>query len=273
MRASPQLPLFPLEPTSDAGVWVERFSRYFDDPKRHSGFLELAESAVGACPGDPSILDARRHRGPSGSATRTGARVSQADFQTLQRDADRSPAASAGAVPGRKTCGGPGAVGAPRTDRVAGRASGFPGRNRTHALDGEADRRHHGTRSPVYRKNASRRRQRSKVKPGTRPSRPERPSSKFAPPAAPAASAKDRGTLDPALAARSTSTSPLRPRSTFRPCSKPLRRCPSGRADGGSCASVSPISASRKASTNCSAFRTSPASNHSGIRSRPCGRC
>ena len=56
MRASPQLPLFPLEPTSDAGLWVERFSRYFDDPKRHSGFLELAESAVGACPGDPSIL-------------------------------------------------------------------------------------------------------------------------------------------------------------------------------------------------------------------------
>src|SRR5665213_2899000 len=56
MRASPQLPLLPLEPTSDAGVWVERFSRYFDDPKRHSGFLELAESAVGACPGDPSIL-------------------------------------------------------------------------------------------------------------------------------------------------------------------------------------------------------------------------
>src|ERR1017187_7145336 len=56
MRASPQLPLFPLEPTSDAGLWVERFSRYFDDPKRHSGFLELAESAVGACPADPSIL-------------------------------------------------------------------------------------------------------------------------------------------------------------------------------------------------------------------------
>ena len=56
MRASPQLPLFPLEPTSDAGLWVERFSRYFDDPKRNSGFLELADSAVGACPGDPSIL-------------------------------------------------------------------------------------------------------------------------------------------------------------------------------------------------------------------------
>src|SRR6266481_7076710 len=56
MRASPQLSLFPVEPTSDAGLWVERFLRYFDDPKRHSGFLELAESAVGACPGDPSVL-------------------------------------------------------------------------------------------------------------------------------------------------------------------------------------------------------------------------
>jgi superfamily II DNA or RNA helicase len=54
MRASPQL--FPLGPTSDAGLWLERFSRYFDDPKRHSGFLELAEQAVGACPGDPSVL-------------------------------------------------------------------------------------------------------------------------------------------------------------------------------------------------------------------------
>ena len=56
MRALPQLSLFPLEPTSDSGLWIERFSRYFDDPKRHSGFLELAESAVSACPGDPSIL-------------------------------------------------------------------------------------------------------------------------------------------------------------------------------------------------------------------------
>jgi superfamily II DNA or RNA helicase len=56
MRASLQLPLFPLEPTSDAGVWVERLSRYFDDPKRRSGFLELAESAVGACPGDSTVL-------------------------------------------------------------------------------------------------------------------------------------------------------------------------------------------------------------------------
>ena len=56
MRASLQIPLFPLEPTSDAGVWVERLSRYFDDPKRRSGFLELAESAVGACPGNSTVL-------------------------------------------------------------------------------------------------------------------------------------------------------------------------------------------------------------------------
>jgi superfamily II DNA or RNA helicase len=56
MRALPQLSLFPPEPTSDAGVWVGRFSEYFDDPKRHSGFLELAEQAVAACPGDSSVL-------------------------------------------------------------------------------------------------------------------------------------------------------------------------------------------------------------------------
>jgi superfamily II DNA or RNA helicase len=56
MRASPQLSLFAAEPAGDAGLWVERFSRYFGDPRRKSGFLELAESAVGACPGDPSVL-------------------------------------------------------------------------------------------------------------------------------------------------------------------------------------------------------------------------
>jgi superfamily II DNA or RNA helicase len=56
MRASPQLPLFPLEQTSDADVWAERIFGYFDDPKRRSGLLELAEQAVGACPGEPRIL-------------------------------------------------------------------------------------------------------------------------------------------------------------------------------------------------------------------------
>jgi hypothetical protein len=56
MRASPQLSLFAHEPTIEAGHWIERLSRYFDDPKRHSGFLELAESAVGASAGDPSVL-------------------------------------------------------------------------------------------------------------------------------------------------------------------------------------------------------------------------
>src|SRR5258708_31107339 len=56
MRASPQLPLFPLEPASDADAWAERLFEYFDDPKRHSGFLELAEQAVGDWPGEPSIL-------------------------------------------------------------------------------------------------------------------------------------------------------------------------------------------------------------------------
>jgi superfamily II DNA or RNA helicase len=56
MRALPQLSLFPQEPTSDAGVWAERLSLAFGDPRRKSGFLELAESAVGACPGDSTVL-------------------------------------------------------------------------------------------------------------------------------------------------------------------------------------------------------------------------
>jgi superfamily II DNA or RNA helicase len=56
MRPSPQLSLFPSEANEDAGVWVERLSWAFDDPNPKSGFLELAEQAVGACPGDPSVL-------------------------------------------------------------------------------------------------------------------------------------------------------------------------------------------------------------------------
>lgn len=56
MRASPQLSLFSSDTTGDAGVWAERLSRAFGDPRRQSGFLELAESAVGACPGDSTVL-------------------------------------------------------------------------------------------------------------------------------------------------------------------------------------------------------------------------
>jgi superfamily II DNA or RNA helicase len=56
MRASPQFSLFPPEATSDPAVWVERLSRSFDDPKRRSGFLELAEPAVAACGSDSVVL-------------------------------------------------------------------------------------------------------------------------------------------------------------------------------------------------------------------------
>ena len=88
--------------------------------------------------------DARRRRGALGRATRSIAGVSQTDFQTLQRDADRSPVASAGAVPGRKAFDCPRAIGTPWIDRVARGAAGFPGRYRAHALVGGADRRDHG---------------------------------------------------------------------------------------------------------------------------------
>src|ERR1039457_6323751 len=56
MRALPHQALLPLEPSGDADVWVERLSRTFDDTSRDTGFLELAESAVDACPGDPIVL-------------------------------------------------------------------------------------------------------------------------------------------------------------------------------------------------------------------------
>jgi SNF2 family DNA or RNA helicase len=55
MGPSPKLSLFPPETADDAGVWAERLSQAFDDPK-HSGFLDLAEQAVAACPGDSTIL-------------------------------------------------------------------------------------------------------------------------------------------------------------------------------------------------------------------------
>ncbi len=56
MRASPQLSLFPSETTGDPDVWAERLSQAFGDPRRKSGFLELAELAVGDCPGNPTVL-------------------------------------------------------------------------------------------------------------------------------------------------------------------------------------------------------------------------
>src|SRR5437879_12527577 len=56
MRASPQLSLFPADTISDADDWAERLLWAFGDPSRKSGFLELAEQAVGACPGEASIL-------------------------------------------------------------------------------------------------------------------------------------------------------------------------------------------------------------------------
>src|SRR5271156_1465248 len=37
-------------------VWIDTLSEAFADPKRTHGFLELAEKAERACPGDPAIL-------------------------------------------------------------------------------------------------------------------------------------------------------------------------------------------------------------------------
>jgi superfamily II DNA or RNA helicase len=56
MRVLPSQALFPLAPSGEVDVWVERLVLAFEDVRRQSGFLALAESAVGACPGDPIIL-------------------------------------------------------------------------------------------------------------------------------------------------------------------------------------------------------------------------
>ncbi|HEX9905536.1 MAG TPA: SNF2-related protein [Propylenella sp.] len=40
----------------ESDVWMQRLLAAFADPNLHSGFLPLAEEAIGACPGDPIIL-------------------------------------------------------------------------------------------------------------------------------------------------------------------------------------------------------------------------
>jgi hypothetical protein len=53
---SPLQARLPLDSPSPAEAWIERLSAALDDPNRHSGFLEQAEMAVEACPGDGAIL-------------------------------------------------------------------------------------------------------------------------------------------------------------------------------------------------------------------------
>src|ERR1700759_3274355 len=42
--------------SADPDVWIDTLTEAFADPKRTEGFLELAEQAERACPGDPAIL-------------------------------------------------------------------------------------------------------------------------------------------------------------------------------------------------------------------------
>ena len=44
------------ESSADPEVWIDALSEAFADPARTHGFLELAEKAERACPGDPAIL-------------------------------------------------------------------------------------------------------------------------------------------------------------------------------------------------------------------------
>jgi superfamily II DNA or RNA helicase len=44
------------EPSADPEVWIVTLTEAFADPSRTHGFLELAEKAERACPGDPAIL-------------------------------------------------------------------------------------------------------------------------------------------------------------------------------------------------------------------------
>jgi superfamily II DNA or RNA helicase len=46
---------YPPDPPDASAAWIERLERAFEDEGR-SGFLELAEPAVAACPSDPDIL-------------------------------------------------------------------------------------------------------------------------------------------------------------------------------------------------------------------------
>ena len=54
--SSPQNSTPPVESPDAADAWIDRLSQAFEDGNRKSGFLDIAEAAIGACPGDPSIL-------------------------------------------------------------------------------------------------------------------------------------------------------------------------------------------------------------------------
>ncbi len=193
MSASPQLSLFPSETTGDAGVWAERLSRAFGDPRRQSGFLELAEAAVGACPGDPTVLtlaataallDARPERAlvflkrisKRYSATRTDHLLhALALFQDGKRLAAR------GLLVRHQLAEWPAALRA------------FPGgMERMRWMEGQfdaiMDRMPSGRRQPGAAK--------SKPKPTPAP-RPERPSSRIKPPATPSHAAVAAVALQP----------------------------------------------------------------------------
>jgi superfamily II DNA or RNA helicase len=49
-------PLLPLELPTPAQAWIERLADLLDDPSQTSGFLELSEQALEACPGHGGIL-------------------------------------------------------------------------------------------------------------------------------------------------------------------------------------------------------------------------
>lgn len=258
-----QFPL-PFEPPGDADAWKERLSLAFDDADRDSGFLVLGESAVATCPGDPivlmlaataALLDGRPERARvflKRFAKRYAATPTDHLLHALVLTQEKTRSAARSLL----ECHG--------LTEWRAVLQYFPGgRQRVRWLVAQLDAVM--DRDPLFsRRRAVAARSKIKPVPDSRPAGPPRgaalPVAEIAPdPPRPL----PRIDIDISFAAEAN----------LAPLLHAVVRAPERWAPGGICASASPISAWRKASTSFSACRTSPALNHTGIRSRPCGRC
>ena len=239
--------------------WEQILRAAFADPDRNSGFLALAEEAVRAQPGDGQILllAATAALLDAGSGARAG--VSEALLQALRCDRRLPPAACLGACAGKQARRGAFGTGSPRAHGRFNAHARFPRRLRASGwLPGQynrifdrdkAGRRKHAPRPDATlgcgRRQGCRHGQAGRTagqdsadcRSRTAGARRTRPG------AAPAAA--DRRSMF--RSAAELDLAPLHGRLA--------EAAGTAMAAGTVCASALPISASRKASTSCSACR------------------
>ena len=251
MRASPQLSLFASDTTGDAAVWAEQLSRAFADPRCQSGFLELAESAVGACPGDSTVLTL------AAAAALLDARPERA-LVFLKRISKRFSATptdhllqALALFQEGKRLAARGLLVRHELTELSAALRRFPGGiERMRWLEAQLAAIMDQAHGLPQRRQPAVARSKGKTAPA---SHSKRASRRVTPPAAPALAEIAAASLQPL--ARIDIDISFAAEVDLAPMLHRSRNCPSRRADGGDCASVSPISASRKASTSCSACR------------------